>query len=95
MSYSAHIEGTFQISFRQELVEIRDIGTPRPRASVDSRRRPVRIADSRKGCLPWWAKPRSLAPRLTISQARFRLLRSDVEGGLGMSVQAKIGRAHV
>ena len=25
MSYSAHIEGTFQISFRQELVEIRDI----------------------------------------------------------------------
>ena len=63
MSHHAYIEGAFQISFRQELVEIRDIGTPRPR--VDSF--PVRIADSQKGCLPMWAKPRSLAPRLTLS----------------------------
>ena len=84
MSCSAHIESAFQISFRQELVEIRDIGTPRPRADSC----PVRIADSRKGCLPRWAEPRSLAPRLTLSQARFRFSGSDVEGGLGMSVQA-------
>ena len=33
MSYSAHIEGAFQISFRQELVEIRVIDTPRPRTT--------------------------------------------------------------
>ena len=89
MSYSAHIEGTFQISFRQEFEEIWDFGTPCPR--VDSC--PVRIANSRKGCLPRWAKPRSLAPRLILSQARFRLLRSAVECGLGMSVQDILGAA--
>ena len=34
MRHYAHIEGEFRISFRQELVKIRDIGTPCPRGTA-------------------------------------------------------------
>ena len=48
---------------------------------------PPQFAASRKGQPAAWAKSVSLMPRVSLSSARFQMLRSEEVGGLHLSVE--------